>query len=32
MERKLTLDELGVKYKTDKSSLLHNYLVESKSG
>lgn len=28
MERKLTLDELGVKYKTDKSSLLHNYLVE----
>lgn len=27
-QKKETLDELGVKYMTDKSSLLHNYLVE----
>lgn len=27
-QKQETLDELGVKYRTDKSSLLHNYLVE----
>lgn len=27
-QKQETLDELGVKYMTDKSSLLHNYLVE----
>lgn len=27
-QKQETLDELGIKYRTDKSSLLHNYLVE----